>query len=289
MTSNRNVLITQLLALAVAAFASIGCEPSEAAVRVPVQSAGVDLAGRPLTSRCTLEGAPRVLATKVAPYVGINAEADGAKVLLRFLPQRSALAVTVAVEPQSLDAVDGTELEGPRLVDERDQRGESLAGEQVAPRLLQASAPEALSPEHLARWPSDEQREPGVARVDSERWVLVRSAGSINTGMDVRVQTADRHGAPIGAPITLASDGRAFGAPAVAIGASGRGVVAFLQSGDHGFELVAASLDCHVPPAADMTAGWAMHDRTPGERPSDGTIPTPHSYGDRTESSESMR
>jgi len=69
----------------------------------------------------------------------------------------------------------------------------------------------------------------------------------MNTGMDVRIQTADRKGTPVGAPITLASDGRAFGAPAVAIGASGRGVVAFLQSGDHGFALVTASLDCHVP------------------------------------------
>jgi hypothetical protein len=32
-----------------------------------------------------------------------------------------------------------------------------------------------------------------------------------------------------------------------------------------------------------------MHDRTPGERPPDGAIRTPHSYGDRSESSESMR
>src|SRR5580692_218469 len=115
----------------------------------------------------------------------------------------------MAVELQSLDAVDGTELESPRLVDERDQRGESLGGEQVGPTLFQASAPEVLGPEHPARGPSDEQRDPGVARVDSERWVLVQSIGSINTGMDVRLQTADRHGAPIGAPITLASDGRA--------------------------------------------------------------------------------
>ncbi len=96
MTSNRNILTKQLLAWAAAALASVGCGASGPASHVPVQSAGVDPAGRPLTTRCTLEGAPRVLATKVAPYVGINAEADGARVLLRFLQQRSALAVTLA-------------------------------------------------------------------------------------------------------------------------------------------------------------------------------------------------
>ena len=90
--------------------------------------------------------------------------------------------------------------------------------------------------------------------------VSVSSAGSINTVMDVRVQTSDGHGTPIGDPITLAADGRAFGAPAVAIAASGRGVVAFLRSGDHGFELVATSLDCYVPDTPEMTAGRAMHD-----------------------------
>jgi hypothetical protein len=68
----------------------------------------------------------------------------------------------------------------------------------------------------------------------------------------------DQHGIPIGAQVTLASDGRAFGTPTVAVASSGRGVVAFLQSGDHGFELVAASLDCHVPAAPEMPAAWAM-------------------------------
>jgi hypothetical protein len=89
----------------------------------------------------------------------------------------------------------------------------------------------------------------------------------------------------IGAPITLASDGRAFGTPAVAIGSSGRGVIALLQSGVRGFALVAASLDCHVPPVPDLAAGWAMHRRRPGERPSDRTLRTANSYDDRNDSS----
>jgi len=76
--------------------------------------------------------------------------------------------------------------------------------------------------------------------------------------MDVQVQTVDRHGMTLGAPVTLASDGRAFGTPTVAVAPSGRGVVAFLQSGDHGFELVASAIDCHVPAAPEMPAAWAM-------------------------------
>jgi|GEM_PF-1695321 hypothetical protein len=285
MTSNRSVLTTQLLAWAAAALSSVGCGSLRTAPHVPVQSAGVDFGGRALPTRCTLAGATRVLATKVAPYVGINAQTDGERVLLSFLQQRGALAVTLAVEPQSLDAVDGAELEG-RLVDGRDPLGESLAGEQVAPMLWQPPAPEALDPEHPERAPSDELRAPGTARVDSERWVSVWSAGSMYTGMDVRVQTSDRRGTPIGDPITLATDGRTFGAPAVAIGGSGRGVVAFLQSGDHGFELVATSLDCHVRVLPEMTAGWAMHDHASDDRPSDPILRTTHSSDNRNGSSD---
>ena len=259
MTSNRNGIATQGFAWAAAALVSVGCGTSGTVLRAPVQSVGVGVAGGRSTPTCTLEGAPRVVATKVAPYAGINAEADGARVLLRLLSQQSALAATLVVEPQSLDAVDGTELGGSRLVDGTDELGESLAAGTVAQTLWETPAPEAPSAEHAVSGPSDALREPGLARVDSERWVSVWTTGSMNTGMDVRIQTADRKGTPIGAPITLASDGRAFGAPAVAIGASGRGVVAFLQSGDHGFALVAASLDCHVPQVPEMAAGWAMH------------------------------
>jgi hypothetical protein len=104
--------------------------------------------------------------------------------------------------------------------------------------------------------------------------------------MDVRVQTSDRHGTPIGDPITLATDGRTFGAPAVAIGESGRGVVAFLQSGDHGFELVASSLDCHVPALPEMTSEWAMHDHPSNDRPSDAILRTTHASDDRNGSSD---
>ena len=285
MTSNRSVLTTQLLAWAAAALTSVGCGALRMAPHVPVQSAGVDFGGRALPTRCTLAGATRVLATKVAPYVGVNAQTDGERVLLSFLQQRGALTVTLAVEPQSLDAVDGTELEG-RLADGRDPRGESLVGGQVAPILWQAPTPDALGPEHPARAPSYELYAPGTARVDSERWVSVWSAGSIDTGMDVRVQTLDRHGTPIGDPITLATDGRTFGAPAVAIGGSGRGVVAFLQSGDHGFELVATSLDCHVPALLEMTAGWAMHEHASDDRPSDPILRTTHSSDNRNGSSD---
>jgi hypothetical protein len=263
MNASRNVLVTRLLACSAVAVASVGCGASGRTTRAAVQSVRVDLTARQSRTRCTIEGAPRVLAAEVAARAGINAQANGARVLLRFSKPNNALAVTLTVEPQSLDAVDVTES-----------------------ALWQTPAAEVLGAEHPARGEFGELSEPGPTRVDSERWVSVWNAGSIYTGMDVRVRTADRHGTPIGAPITLASDGRAFGAPAVAIGSSGRGVIALLQSGERGFALVAASLDCHVPPVPDLAAGWAMHRRRPGERPS---LRTAHSYDDRNDSSESMR
>jgi hypothetical protein len=259
MLSSRHVLTTQLLACAAAAAASVGCGAAGTALRGPVQPVNEqEAAESPLAAKCTIEGSPRVLAMKVAPYSGVNAQADASRVLLRFSQQRSAVGVALVIDPQSLDASEGTESDNPRFVD-GSELGEPVAGE-ATPVLWQTPALDAVEAEHLARGESGELRQsrPSVARVDSERWVSVWTAGSIYNGMDVHVQTMDRLGVPIGAPITLATDGFAFGAPTVAIGASGRGVVAFLQSGDHGFELAAVSLDCHVPAAPEMSAAWAM-------------------------------
>jgi hypothetical protein len=256
MTSSRHILITQLLTCAAAAVASVGCGASVTSLRAPVQPVGVDAAVGPLGDTCTVEGGLRSLATKVAPYAGVNAQADASRVLLRFSHQRSALALALAVDPQSLDPVDGTESAGPMFVV---GSGESLAGG-TTPVLWQTPAAEADEVELPVAWESGDSRasKPVVARVDSERSVAVWNAGSIYTGEDVHIMMVDRRGVPIGAPVTLPSGGRAFGTPTVAVASSGRGVVAFLQSGDHGFELVAASLDCHVPAAPDTSAAWAM-------------------------------
>jgi hypothetical protein len=257
MTSSRHILISQLLACAAVAAAGVGCGVSGGALRTPVLSSSGDAAVSRLGAACTIEGSLRVLDTKVAPYFGVQAQADTSRVLLRFSHQRSALALALAVDPQTLDPVEGTESVGPMFAV---GSGESLAGG-TTPVIWQTPAPEAAGLERPEQSGDSRSSKPVVARVDSERSVAVWNAGSLYTGQDVHIMMVDRHGIPLGAPVTLASDGRAFGTPTVAVGPSGRGVVAFVQSGDHGFELVAASLDCHVAAAPDTSAAWAM--RTP--------------------------
>jgi hypothetical protein len=169
MTSNRNVLTTQLLAWAAAALASVGCGPLGTAPHVPVQSAGVVLPGRPLTTPCTLESAPRVLATKVAPFAGINAEADGARVLLRFLQQHNTLAATLAVEPRSLDAVDGTELEGPVLSARQGGRPTNGANRALPASTLSAGCRRGAPDQPIPGWTFAFRRRTGMAHPSEPR------------------------------------------------------------------------------------------------------------------------
>jgi hypothetical protein len=58
------------------------------------------------------------------------------------------------------------------------------------------------------------------------------------------VQTLDRGGAAFDSPFAVEHDGSAVGTPALAVGSSGRGVLAFIESNGHGFQLVAAPVDC---------------------------------------------
>ncbi len=254
MTSNRHFLIT-LLASATAGIASVGCGASQAALRAPLEPDSVlehDAVGS-LGAGCTIAGALHVLATKVAPYAGVRAQADASRIILRFSHQRSSSALALAVDPQSLDAVDAAESWGPMLADERNL-GESG---QATPVLWRDSAREDIGAERPEPSRLDAEA-PVVAPIDSERWLSVSKVGSVYAGIDIRVRVVNEAGVPLGDPVTLASDGRAFGAPTVAVDPSGRGVVAFLQSGDHGFALVAASLDCHVPARRLLQAAWAM-------------------------------
>jgi hypothetical protein len=256
MTSSRHFLIT-LLASATAAIASVGCGASQAALRAPIEPYPIldnDAVGS-LGAGCTIAGTLHVLATKVAPYAGVRAQADASRIILRFLHQRGSSALALAVDPQSLDAVDAAEPWDPMLADERNL-GESATG-QATPVLWRDSAHEDIGAERPEPSRLDAEA-PVMAPIDSERWLSVSKVGSIYAGMDIRVRVVNEHGVPLGAPVTLASDGRAFGAPTVAVDPSGRGVVAFLQSGDHGFALVAASLDCHVPARRHLQAAWAL-------------------------------
>jgi hypothetical protein len=262
MKRGRPVLVARILASAATAAMMVGCGAGLAVSRAPTEALeAADLAdpveGRWLGARCTVDDEPHALARKIAPRAGVYAQADASRVALSFTHQGSRRPLALAVDPQSLETVDEGASTPPRFVDE--DRRDTLAG-QTVPALWQPPPAKDDGVDLPVARDSDDSRtsRPVVARVDSERSVAVWNAGSIYAGEDVHVMMVDQHGASLGFPVTLASDGRAFGTPTVAVASSGRGVVAFMQSTDHGFDLVAVSIDCHAPAAPENRDAWAM-------------------------------
>jgi hypothetical protein len=155
---------------------------------------------------------------------------------LRFAAQGNTPHVALALDPQSLEELGVAESMPPAPASKDDL---ARAG-----RVAETSD----------RGPS---QGPVFVQVDSQRSVLAWTDGSIYAGMDVHVMTVGHDGIPLSAPITIAHEGSAMGQPAVAVGTSGRGVVAFLDSGDRGFRVVAASLDCRAPAGPSGSHSWA--------------------------------
>jgi hypothetical protein len=114
--------------------------------------------------------------------------------------------------------------------------------------------------------PRSAGHDPAVVEVDPDRSLRAWTEGSLETGLDVHVVTLGRDGQPIGVPLTLEHDGSALGEPAVALTPSGRGVVTFVDSSDHGFRLLAVAVSCS--PAGDPRPAptWAMDTRAPAPR-----------------------
>jgi hypothetical protein len=273
--------------LVFAGITAMGLAGCASTLRPPVPPSHSDAeAGPPAGFACTVEGAPRVVANNVDRSAGVVAETDDSRVWLHFSMDRGEQPRALAVDPLSLDAVEGGQ---PSLLGlaSAGTRPEGVAAE-IAPVRRQSTGPWAADTDHVrpavaqvheastlsalqlrlrsalsaapvSSMSADARAtHPVVARVDSERSAAVWSEGSIFRGLDVHVQMTDRRGRPIGSPVTLASDGRAFGTPTVAVGPSGRGVVAFLQATDHGFDLAATSIDCHGPASPDSPPEWAM-------------------------------
>ena len=83
---------------------------------------------------------------------------------------------------------------------------------------------------------------PSVAGLGGGRFVMAWSEGSPTH--QVRAQTLGADGSPSGAAIALSAIGMNAGQPQVAVGADGRGVVAFLAAKGKGFEIHATPMTC---------------------------------------------
>jgi hypothetical protein len=267
MIRNKHKHIGYLLAGAAVVAANIGCGVASAGVGSPaVSPATAALSLGPLSEvACTVEGAPRVIAYKVAPSVGVQAQADLSHVWLRVAHQGANSSLSFAVDPESMNVVAESEMSarGPNDA----PKGSAVAEIEAAAAGLDSALPtldvERVESDRLpsggetARVIVEQSR--AAARVDAERTVVARTVGSVYTGLDVQVSTLGRAGRALGAPVLIANGGSVLGEPVVAFTPSGRGVVAYLESSEHGFQLVAASLACGgIAPAADPPPSWAM-------------------------------
>lgn len=208
-----------LLVAAAALTACAGCSnalPTAAQSPAIARSATVAFAASEsdVAPACAIEGMPRVVAAHVAPMAGLTAEADGARVWLRFAT-RSDSRAAVAVDPATLE------------VDDEDG---------AAPREPAADAPSPAP----RRIPSG----PVAIGIEGGRHLVAWTEGSTYAGLRVHAVTLAESGAQVGAPIDLGYEGSAIGRPAVAIASSGRGVLAFEESNGAGFHLVVARVVC---------------------------------------------
>jgi hypothetical protein len=242
MIFRKNTRIEKVVAWCAAGVASVGCEASTPSAMTARAPSAVVVAIAPFApGACTVEGPSRIVATKAAPYAGVEAVADASRVWLRFARSRATGTIAVALDPESLDLVLA--------------RGPEYEANDV--RLLEATG-EPLDLDGPVPGQDADIARPIVARIDTQRSLVAWTSGSIYAGMDVRMQTIGKYGEPLGAAIILPHEGSAFGRPTVAVSPSGRAVIAFLDSSEHGFQVVASSLDCGGTAPAEPSARWAM-------------------------------
>jgi hypothetical protein len=228
------VLLERLCASVATSAATAGCTTSESASVAVLPAA---LFPSPFgVSPCVINGSPRVVAAKATPRAGVQAAADASHIRLRFSTQANAPYVALALDPQSL---------------------EELGVAESMP-LAPASEDDLARAGRVAE-PSDRgaRQGPIIVPVDSQRSIFAWTDGSAYAGMDVQVMTVGHDGVPLSAPVRIPHEGSAMGQPAVAVASSGRGIVAFLDSSDRGFRVVAVSLDCTAPAGASGSPSWA--------------------------------
>jgi hypothetical protein len=212
----------EIAAVLAAAPVCVGCVASAPGVNVSAPALAFAATDTDVGPGGCAIGPPRILGTTAAPPVGVSARAESSRVWLRFAPTTQE-RLAMAIDPVSLDVLETLETSPPSI--------RSWAG----------AAPSGG--DDTALWSASHKNEV-FAWIDGGRSILAWTEGSLETAKQVRVQTFDRGGEPLDSPVALDHEGSVVGAPALAVGSSGRGVLAFIESNGHGFQLVAASLDC---------------------------------------------
>jgi len=197
-----------LFGLAVAGGA-LGCSSSTRVATAPVSPAVAFGANTSdVDPGCSLDGMPQIIATHIAPRAGVSAVANGGRVWLRFATTRDP-RVTVAIDPETLAVVD-----------------DAMAPVEAAPQSVRGPVEVDLPDhKHLVAW----------------------TAGSLDQGLHVKAVTVDDQGVALGAPLDLGYQGSAIGRPALAFTEEGKGVLAFIESNDAGFQLVVVRASCGAP------------------------------------------
>jgi hypothetical protein len=154
-----------------------------------------------------------VVATHVVPMAGVSVVAEGDRIGLRF-------ATT----------------ENP---------GAALALDPVTLRVLGSEAPQVETPSSGA--PARQHIE-----LPDHRRLVAWTEGSLENGYRVRATVLSLDGSAA-APTDLGDQGSAVGQPVVAVTPAGDGVVAFIESNDHGFRLVVKRV-CVAAPGIDVPA-----------------------------------
>jgi hypothetical protein len=103
------------------------------------------------------------------------------------------------------------------------------------------SAPETFTPP--AGGKGEQAMSPSLSALPGGRFLFVWTEGPAS-GHDVRALTLGPDGQPIGAPLTISNAGVNAGQGQAAVTATGQGVVAFLESGGSGFQVVATPIAC---------------------------------------------
>jgi hypothetical protein len=157
---------------------------------------------------CSLDGMPRVVATHLIPKAGVSASVSAGRVFLRFATTHDS-RVLVAIDPETLDVV------------------------------TDATPPVEAAPAAT--------RGPVEVDLQDHRRLVAWTEGSMNDGLHVRAVTIGDEGNSLGSPIDLGFEGSAIGRPAVAFTEGGKGVLAFIESNDVGFQLVVTRAACAAP------------------------------------------
>jgi hypothetical protein len=105
----------------------------------------------------------------------------------------------------------------------------------------QPSTPQVFVPP--AGGKGEQAMSPAIAPLPRGRFLLVWTEGKA-AGHDVRALTLARDGQPIGAPLAVSNAGVNAGQGQAAVSASGKGVVAFLESNGTAFQVAATPVSC---------------------------------------------